>query len=65
MMKIRLSDWLEREFSPAPAMRTARRWIKQGKIYPAPVKIGKAYYVEKNAIFQDPTIPLSLADRIA
>ncbi|MDS0850422.1 excisionase [Burkholderia cenocepacia] len=52
-MKIRLSDWLTREFNPAPAMRTASRWIKAGKIYPPPIKVGNAYYVEQNAVYQD------------
>lgn len=57
MMKIRLSDWLEREFSPAPAMRTASRWVKEGKIYPPPIKVGNAYYVEQNAVYQDSARP--------
>lgn len=64
-MKIRLSDWLMQQFSPAPCMRTARNWIKQGKIYPAPVKVGRAYYVEQSAVFNDGTIRPRLAQRIA
>ncbi|WP_341772209.1 excisionase [Burkholderia gladioli] len=64
-MKIRLSLWLEREFFPPPAMRTASRWIKQGKIYPPPIKVGNAYYVEETAIYQDGKRPLRLAERLA
>lgn len=64
-MKIRLNLWLEREFFPPPAMRTARRWIKEGKIYPAPIIVGNAYYVEEKAIYQEGNRPLRLAERLA
>lgn len=63
-MKIRLNDWLKSQFEPAPAIRTARAWIKDGKIYPPPQKVGRAYYVEQNAIFNDGTLRPRLADRI-
>jgi hypothetical protein len=63
-MKIRLSDWLAKEFSPAPAMRTASRWVKEGKIYPPPIKVGNAYYVEQNAVYQESVRP-RLVHRIA
>lgn len=64
-MKIRLHLWLEREFYPPPAMRTASRWIKQGKIFPPPIKVGNAYYVEEKAIYQEGNRPLRLAERLA
>lgn len=64
-MKIRLNLWLEREFFPPPAMRTASRWIKQGKSYPPPIKVGNAYYVEEKAIYQEGKRPLRLAERLA
>lgn len=63
-MKIRLNDWLKAQFDPAPAIRTARNWIKEGKIYPPPQKVGRAYYVEQSAIFNDGTLRPRLADRI-
>ncbi|MFM0263279.1 excisionase [Paraburkholderia sediminicola] len=64
-MKIRLDVWLERNFDPPPAIRTARLWINAGKIYPAPVKVGRSYYVEQNATFQDRNaIRAPLAQRI-
>jgi hypothetical protein len=64
-MKIRLDEWLKREFDPPPAIRTARLWINAGKIYPAPVKVGRSYYVEQNAVFQDgKTVRAPLAQRI-
>lgn len=50
-MKIKLEEWLKREFDPPPALRTARRWIKEQKIFPPALKIGNAYYVEQGAVF--------------
>jgi hypothetical protein len=29
-MKIRLDEWLKREFDPPPAIRTARLWVNAG-----------------------------------
>ncbi|WP_174963002.1 excisionase [Burkholderia aenigmatica] len=63
-MKIRLCDWLAEQFSPPPAIRTARNWIKEGKIYPPPTKVGRAYYVERDAVFNDGTTRPRLANRI-
>lgn len=64
MMKIKLDAWLAREFDPPPHIVTARNWIHQGKIWPAPVKVGRAYYVDENATFQDANLRPTLAQRI-
>ncbi|WP_042320198.1 excisionase [Paraburkholderia caledonica] len=63
-MQIRLDEWLKREFDPPPAIRTARLWVNAGKIYPAPVKVGLSYHVDQNAVFNDGTARLSLAQRV-
>jgi hypothetical protein len=63
-MKIRLDKWLEKEFDPPPKIRTARLWIKAGKIYPVPVKVGRSYYVEENAVFADAQTRPFLAHRV-
>lgn len=63
-MKLRLDAWLKKEFDPPPAIRTARIWIREGKIYPAPIKLGRSYYVEQNATFQDGKVRPTLAQRI-
>ncbi|QBR00479.1 excisionase [Paraburkholderia pallida] len=52
-MKIRLDEWLKREFDPPPAIRTARQWIKNRKIFPAPEKVGRSYYVDDKAVFRN------------
>ena len=48
-MLIRLSEWAARTISPAPHKNTLVNWIKAGRIYPLPVFIGRAYYVEESA----------------
>lgn len=52
-MKVRLDLWLQRNFDPPPHIRTARHWIKTGRIYPIPIKVGRAYYVEESAEYID------------
>lgn len=63
-MKISLEKWAAKNFDPAPAVRTIRLWIRDGKIYPTPEKVGRAYYVEENAVFQNGIARPSLASRI-
>jgi hypothetical protein len=43
--KITLTAWAESEFDPAPSDRTLRLWVKEGRIVPKPIKIGRTYYV--------------------
>lgn len=49
--RITLEAWLALHFHPAaaPNMDTVRRWAKNGRITPAPVKCGRSYYVEPTA----------------
>lgn len=63
-MKVRLGDWLKSQFDPVPAISTARAWAREGKIYPPPQKVGRSYYVEQNAVFNDGSIRQRLAGRI-
>lgn len=48
-MKITLTVWAAKQFDPPPAERTLRLWVREGRIVPAPLKIGRAYYVEPSA----------------
>ena len=47
--KITLTAWAAQQFDPPPAERTLRLWVREGRIIPAPLKIGRAYYVEPTA----------------
>ena len=49
-MKITLSKWAARNYDPPPHISTLRAWARDGKLYPPAQKIGKAYYVDENAV---------------
>lgn len=48
-MKLSLEKWAEANFDPTPTINTLRRWAREGRIFPAPVKHGRSYYVEPDA----------------
>lgn len=45
---ISLQKWAER-LDPKPHPNTLRSWARGGKIFPTPIKMGRAYYVEERA----------------
>lgn len=49
-MKLSLELWAKRNYDPPPHIDTLRGWARTGKIYPAPIKVGRAYYVDENAV---------------
>lgn len=50
---ITLQEWASSTFEQPPSVYTLRRWVKDGKIYPAPKKIGRTYYVQPGAQYVD------------
>ncbi len=42
----------------APTIATLRTWARDGKIYPAPRKHGRAYFVAPDACYVDPRLPV-------
>lgn len=48
-MKILLTEWAARNYSPPPSLFTLRRWARDGEIWPAPEKTGKHWMVEETA----------------
>lgn len=62
MSKVTLDEWAAAEFKTPPSLNTLRKWAREGRISPAPVKHGRSYYVDSTAIYQDPAKP---SDRIA
>ena len=46
---ISLAKWAAERFTPTPHPNTLRAWARDGKVVPAPVKIGRAYYVRPDA----------------
>lgn len=53
-----LERWAEQKYGEdKPAVGTLRRWARDGRIYPAPVKQGRSYYVQPQAEYLDPSAP--------
>lgn len=65
-MKITLTEWAARRYSPAPSAWTLRRMVREGDIYPKPELLGRTYYVHENArrLSASDGPALSLVDRI-
>lgn len=49
-MRMTLQRWAAAQYGEdAPHIKTLRRWVREGKIYPAPRKDGRTYFVEQTA----------------
>jgi hypothetical protein len=49
-----LETWARTKYGEdAPNIDTLRRWARQGKIFPAPQKQGRAYFLPENAEYVD------------
>lgn len=54
-MKITLDTWAARHFDPPPTLPTLRAWARSGHIQPAPVKVGRTWYVDSDATYTQAT----------
>jgi predicted site-specific integrase-resolvase len=64
-MKILLTEWASRHYSPAPSLFTLRRWARDGEIYPPPEKAGKFWMVDERAVrVAHNAAPMDLLQRI-
>ena len=64
-MKLLLTDWAAKHYSPPPPLFTLRRWARDGEIWPAPEKAGKHWYVDEAATRIAHTAGPTLLQRIA
>lgn len=48
--KITLEAWAKARFNPPPGVRTLQRWAREGQLHPAPVKLGRSYYIAPTAV---------------
>jgi predicted site-specific integrase-resolvase len=48
-MKILISAWAARLYSPAPSAFVLRKWCRNGEIYPPPEKVGRDWFVDEAA----------------
>jgi hypothetical protein len=51
---ILLSIWAGRKFDPPPCQRTLQKWARDGRIYPKPIRIGRPYWVQEDAVIVKP-----------
>lgn len=71
MTKMTLEEWAADQFKTPPNQNTLRKWAREGRIAPSPVKHGRSYYVESDACYSEQEkqqkVPLggSLISRIA
>jgi predicted site-specific integrase-resolvase len=49
-MKIQLTEWGARNYSPSPTIGTLRAWASTGQIVPPPEKVGRLLMVDENAV---------------
>lgn len=55
-----LEEWAAEVYgSRAPALVTLRRWAREARIYPPPEKHGRAYFVQADARYLDPSRPVA------
>lgn len=62
-MLIPLTDWDARHFAKPHSRRTLQGWAREGKIQPAPVKVGKEWLVEENARYVNNSQQIRLANK--
>lgn len=56
-MKILISEWAAKHYSPAPSAFVLRKWCRDGEITPRPEKVGRDWMVEESARRITPDAP--------
>lgn len=65
-MKLLLTEWAAKNYSPPPSLFTLRRWARAGEIYPPPEKVGKSWMVDDTAVrLAHDHRPMDLLQRIS
>lgn len=54
MSKLTLAEWAADHFRTPPSPNTLRKWAREGRITPRPIKHGRNYYVDANSQYLDP-----------
>lgn len=57
-----LTEWAAAVYGDhPPSLSTLRLWARESRIYPAPERHGRTYYVPASARYIDPTKPITTA----
>ncbi|SDT41655.1 Excisionase-like protein [Pseudomonas cedrina] len=54
MTKLTLSEWAAENYKTPPSPNTLRKWAREGRITPHPIKHGRNYYVDANSQYLKP-----------
>jgi len=54
MIKLTLAEWAAEHFKTPPSPNTLRKWAREGRITPQPIKHGRNYYVDANSQYLEP-----------
>lgn len=54
MIKLTLAEWAADHFRTPPSPNTLRKWAREGRITPQPIKHGRNYYVDANSQYREP-----------
>lgn len=55
---LNLLEWASETYSKPPSLSTLRRWVREGKIYPAPELHGKEYKLHPGSVYVNPRKPV-------
>lgn len=53
-----LEEWARENYVHPPSTVTLQRWAREARIFPAPEKHGRSYFVRADARYIDPTRPI-------
>ncbi|MBP2871159.1 MULTISPECIES: excisionase [Pseudomonas] len=54
MTKLTLAEWAAENYKTPPSPNTLRKWAREGRITPKPIKHGRNYYVDANSQYLEP-----------
>ncbi|MBP6953033.1 MULTISPECIES: excisionase [Pseudomonas] len=70
MTKLTLAEWAAENYRSPPSPNTLRKWAREGRIIPTPIKHGRTYYLDASSQYLEPEMPRArssgdtLVDRI-
>ena len=53
MTKLTLAEWAAENYKTPPSPNTLRKWAREGRITPKPIKHGRNYYVDENSQYHE------------
>lgn len=62
---VSIPTWLDETYGDDPSrptLDTVRTWCRDGKLYPAPMKQGRSYFLDPATCYVDPTDPASMRE---